>query len=411
MTQLSTYRVPLVFLAGIAAGVGAAWSLRPATAADSAAAAENAQRHSPRRELESSGPEPKNQRLSAISGTVMSNDILAAAKPGKVNGKLINALEKVLRDPSEARRARKFGELLESMRPEDAQAVLDLLTQMDAQGIHLPDEMRAFWPRWGEIDGKSAMAYQDGDLKQGKATRGTVEAMMMTMGSWALEDPEAARAYAESIGEPGKSYFAIQIAKGMAEKDIATATAFALNSDKDRPGLANAAMEEISRTALKTKGLSGLLDWFSTLPDEKAKGAAFEHVLWRQFEADPLAAKKLIAANPNLSWNKPKIMDEIVVGLVKINPVEAITWAGEQTDAASDKAFGNVQLGMREWFDQEKGPTPGDLAKYRNQPWYNNAAFAAVRHLQNHKLPGAEAWVATMSGDMAQAARDYQPRE
>jgi hypothetical protein len=411
MTRFSAYRVPLVFLAGIAAGVGVAWSLRPATAADSAAAAENAQRHSPRRELESSGEAPKNQRLSAIGGTVSGNDLLAGAKPGKVNGKLINALEKALHDPSEARRARKFSELLESMRPEDALAVLDLLTRMEVEGVHVPAELKAFWPRWGEIDGKSAMVYQDDQIKQGKANRWTGEAMLASIGSWALEDPEAARAYAESIGEPRKSFFAISIAKGMAAKDIDTATAFALASDKDRPGLANAAMEEISRTALNTKGLPGLLDWFHTLPDEKAKTAAFEHVLWRQFEADPIAAKKLIAANPNLSWNKPKIMDEIVVGLVKINPVEAITWAGDQTDVAADKDYGNVQLGMSEWFDQGKGPTPADLARYQNQPWYNNAAFAAVRHLQDHKLPGAEAWLATMSGELGQAARAYRPRE
>ncbi|HEX2746402.1 MAG TPA: hypothetical protein VHM91_00275, partial [Verrucomicrobiales bacterium] len=85
-------------------------------------------------------------------------DLLLEAPPGQPNTRLLSALRVSLEDNSEFRRKARWGYFLDAMRPEDAPAVRGILREMERQGRTFVDERDAFWARWGELDGKAAIA-------------------------------------------------------------------------------------------------------------------------------------------------------------------------------------------------------------------------------------------------------------
>lgn len=84
--------------------------------------------------------------------------IHAAAEPGKVNKKLVQACHAVLLDGNVVRRERNFSLLLQLMRPEDGPALHEQFLELHREGKTY-DEYNTMATRWGEVDAPGAIKY------------------------------------------------------------------------------------------------------------------------------------------------------------------------------------------------------------------------------------------------------------
>lgn len=150
--------------------------------------------------------------------------VLAAAAPGQPNAALVTALVDILGDSFGSRRMRRFTEMLEAMRPEDAEAVREIFRQQDTLGRYHEQEFVAFWDRWGQIDGAGALAYiQEKDARQGASKAVDV------FKAWSARDPHTAAQTALSLEKGELRDRALKgVAHGWTETDLAAATKFIL---------------------------------------------------------------------------------------------------------------------------------------------------------------------------------------
>jgi hypothetical protein len=69
--------------------------------------------------------------------------------------------------------------------------VRELFRQLKAQGRRFDFEWSTFWPRWGELDGRAAMA----QVSANEAADVQTAAAEMVLRGWTKMDSEAARAW------------------------------------------------------------------------------------------------------------------------------------------------------------------------------------------------------------------------
>jgi hypothetical protein len=357
-----------------------------------------------------SAAEPKTLRPTTTDGPLASRraaqqkpsassleEILAAARPGEVNSALIRQFQEALADPSSARRSRRWNHLLEAMRPEDALAVRQLFLDADAQGRMLNNEWQAFWPRWGEIDAKAALKYLT-DLSAIDSTISWLaDSSERVMESWGSIDPAAAKAWLATKSPDEQLQWGLAgLVRGLAAQDLTAATQLA-SQYRDAPHLQSMMMESLANQAVQSRGTAGMVQWLADLPDDTARVAAFDHVVWRQFKSDPAAARDLIDRYPQLPWqNKRKVLPNLVEALAQTDPAAATKWATTQvpdTIGRSDFHSYGILQGMRRWVDTDATAAASWLAPQQGQPWYDVAASSMAIKLMDQGHPDATAWV------------------
>lgn len=128
-----------------------------------------------------------------------SNDLAAAAQalphvavdlvPPRSDDEFINTLRAAFGDANAHRSQKAVLDLLEYMTPQNARRVRDIFVEFDKRGIGLEFAWRAFWTRWGEIDGPGAIDFA---VSQPDLVRGGHWHYESLMSGWAAVDPAAA---------------------------------------------------------------------------------------------------------------------------------------------------------------------------------------------------------------------------
>ncbi len=190
--------------------------------------------------------------------------VRAVAVPGRLNDVLIAALHDILGDSFGSRRARRFAEMLEAMRPEDAAAVRNVFREQDKLGRHFPTEFVAFWDRWGEVDGAGALAYiQTEDQWNGRNHAVDV------FKSWTARDPRQAAEVALAL-DPGplRDNALKGVVHGWTETDLLAATEFVLRHMpvEERPQLGGDMVWSIAYSA----SAAHAREWFAELENVPA---------------------------------------------------------------------------------------------------------------------------------------------
>ena len=88
-----------------------------------------------------------------------------------------------------------FVRALETLRPEDADGLIQLFDRLDRQGMHFPNEWQAFYQRWGAVDPERALAH----ALAAPESKWAPGAMKDALRGWAARDPAAALGWMEKL--------------------------------------------------------------------------------------------------------------------------------------------------------------------------------------------------------------------
>jgi hypothetical protein len=260
---------------------------------------------------------------------------------------LLSRISTVLANADESARHREWLNLLPLLTSADAEHVRELFRKMKAQGRRFEFEWNTFWPRWGELNGVTAIA-EVSDKEAGDMQQATAE---MVLRGWATADAVAARAWlaanpsAPVYGSALRGYLA-----GLAHNDLARATADALALARGRD--MGQFVEVLVDEALQQRQLDGMVDWWRTLPDDpnevSARLAAVAPILSRLAEANPTQAQTWLTELAATPYRTEESIGSFAEKLAEKDPAAAAAWVTSLPPSA-DGHYTGIGRTVRAW--------------------------------------------------------------
>lgn len=245
-----------------------------------------------------------------------------------------------LKDPNPLNRRLAFARLLESLTPENAEAVRTQLVSLGAEG----DQWRDFCYAWGALSGKAAI-----DLAKNSPERDLAD----TMTGWAAANPTEAMALLQNLPEEMKDQrdeLTASVIAGIAHKDRSMATDMIAKLAAEGNGRANQLMDIVARQALRTDGPEAAAMWADSLPNGTLKGAAMDRIAEAYSRKDPVAAANWAqsqAAEPYAS----RTIEQIGRRWAEQDPVSAVGWL-ENLPAGNGQISG-LRSAFGDWEDSD----------------------------------------------------------
>lgn len=237
--------------------------------------------------------------------------------------------------------------LLPSLTSADAAQVRELFRKMKAQGRRFDFEWETFWPRWGELDPLAALEHVRAN--ETAETQGPVTEMVLR--GWAKADSASARAWlsanpsASTFGPALRGYL-----DGLARIDLARAThdAQALGQGRDIGEFVDVLAEQ----ALQQRQLTGMLEWWRTLPDDPNQGsvrmAAVAPVFSRLADADLAQAQGWLTELAGSPYREEGSIGNFAQRLAATDPAAAVGWMAS-LPPTSDGHYTAIGRTVRAW--------------------------------------------------------------
>lgn len=298
--------------------------------------------------------------------------------------------EQAFRDPNPITRRLAFSRLLESLTPENAEALRSRMVELGADR----DQWRDFHYSWGAIAGKAAidhaMASDEPDLAA-------------TMSGWAAANPTEALAMLGNLPETlqgQKDELTASVVAGLAHKDGAMATDLVLKLGAEGNPRAGNLMEMVASETLRAKGPEQAAQWAESLPAGSLKSTAMGRVADSYADRDPEGAARWVQRFASEDF-ATRAIERVGSEWAENDPVAAVGWlqslpAGPGQTAGLRNAFGD-------WEDRDPAAAGQYLLSMPLSPQRDSAisGFATGYAWQNPQL--AIAW--------AQDIRDPELRQ
>lgn len=287
--------------------------------------------------------------------------------------------EQAFRDPNPITRRLAFSRLLESLTPENAEALRSRMVELGADR----DQWRDFHYSWGAIAGKTAFDH---------ASTSEEPDLAATMSGWAAANPTEALAMLNSLPETlqgQRDELTASVVSGLAHKDAAMATDLVLKLGGEGNPRAGNLMEIVASETLRSKGPEQASLWAESLPEGSLKGTAMSRVAESYVRKDPEGAARWVQQFATEDYASRAI--ERIGGDWAVNdPVAAVGWleglpAGPGQTAGLRNAFGD-------WEDRDPAAAGHYLLSMPLSPQRDSAisGFATGYAWQNPQL--AIAW-------------------
>ncbi len=211
-------------------------------------------------------------------------------------------------------------------------------------GVRRDEIFGALLRRWGELDGRSALAYA---LEQAN-TSNRNEGIAGVLAGWATYDPQTS--YQWALANPGENPFQSERLNAVIGQ-IATgdpATAFAYASELPVDSFRTGALRTIA-DQLHSEGKLGMaLPWFVNLAEGPVKEVAFEHVarIWSSYE--PVFAAEWVEQNSRQVVHA-QAMSAVAATWGRTDPQRAADWASELPTGRARSAGVSAAVGT--WLD------------------------------------------------------------
>lgn len=303
---------------------------------------------------------------------------------GATDGDLDSLIIQALRDPNRITRRLAFSKLLESMTPENAEA---LRAQMVGLGAD-PDQWRDFHYAWGAIDGQAAMAHAEASPEQDLAA---------TMTGWAAANPNEAMAMLDNLPESLKNQrdeLTASVVAGLADSNRSMATDLVLRLAQEGNSRANNLMEIVASQMLRADGPEGASRWSGSLPDGPLKASAMNKVADAYARLDPAAAASWVNNMAGESY-AAKAVEQIGGRWAQSDPVAAVSWL-ESLPAGSGQTAG-LNNSFNSWEDSNPAAAQEYLQSMQQSPQRDSAisGFATGYAWQNPQV--AVTWAQNIS--------------
>ncbi|MDQ3622766.1 MAG: hypothetical protein M3463_09785 [Verrucomicrobiota bacterium] len=323
---------------------------------DSQAAGQTSERLNP------SGPTAEAPAADAAKSQGSTGDLRAGDLP---EGRLIAEFQACLQDVSEDGRRRRFLDLLQQMRPEDALGVRNLLYKHWKLGVPKELEADAFYRRWGEIDSAGALAL----LKTHEDRSGTRTKYEHTFHGWATKDPNAAQQWlAANSQHPQFPSAFIGFLDGYARVDSQAATRVALASLAPDDPLLPRALDRLSEQIFQQSFAAGLKNWFELLPEQGANGgarkAAADAVYKRLARQDVAVAAEWVQQQAAKPWRSNEAIRNLASRYAEADPAAAMSWV--QTLPSNPTSKIGTLIGVSDIVNQWSRKDPAGLENWLN---------------------------------------------
>ncbi len=309
--------------------------------------------------------------------------------PLPLNASQREALAKLaLTDPNPLRRHQAFAQLLDSLTPENAPALLESLQANRAS----PDQWRLFLYAWGSKDGPAAIAHAN-TLPDGRKDRFLDAALP----GWAGQNPTAATAWLESLEEgDSKNRQRANLVAGLADHDIALATSYALNRATLGDKQAETYLRTIAEEELRKNGPAAATAWGEALPDGPLKGSTLDRLAGAYAAENPAAAAAWAAQFANASYG-PRVIEQIGSQWAQRDPQAAVAWLGtlDEGSARSDGTFS----ALRGWTRRDALGASQYLAALPPSPSKDSAVSGFARSLAREDPESAMIWAKTIGDE------------
>lgn len=259
-----------------------------------------------------------------------------------------------------------FGRFLESMTPENAEAMRMQMVKLGAD----QDQWKDFHFSWGALAGEQAFVFaassEDRDLAP-------------VLSGWAAANPAAALAMLENlpaVHEGQRAELEESVVAGLAATNSNLAADFVMRLASQGRGDVGKLMETVAKEVLRAGGAAEASRWAEGLLDGNMKGVAMAQIAGKFFELDPLAASKWAARFADKTY-ATQMIEQGVGPWVQRDPVTAVSWleslpAGNGKNAGLSAAFGD-------WEDSNPGSASEHLLSMPDSP----ARDAAISGFSN----------------------------
>ena len=283
--------------------------------------------------------------------------------------------------------------MLSNLTAENAMDVRELFRKMDAQGRWFVPEWNAFWARWGEVDGPAALAQVNalGSMREYQP----MLAERIVKG-WATKDPAGARAWL--LANTSSSWYEGALrgfldGQARTNLDAATQDAIVLGKGRDMGRLTQVLTEQ----ALQQRQLSGMLEWWQTLPDDPADGSArreaVAHVFQRLMVASDGRANAWLAELAGTPYRADEQIGSLAETIAEKSPAGALTWVTSLPPSPSDGHYTGIGRTVRTLAQQNPATVEEWLNKLPPSPLRDQGLVAYARHLDDAaQADAAQRW-------------------
>ena len=298
----------------------------------------------------------------------------------------VAAMRTAMAESNEHRKHKALLDLMEYLTPQNAKAVRGIFREFDKIGVLQIFAWRAFWLRWGEIDGAGAMRYYADHPDDG----GQQSSFNSILTGWTATDPAAAREWlfanreSPTFGEALSGY-----ATEAARADLTKATRDVFASSQDG-GVVFGAVSALADAA-KRSGVGGVRNWFDTLsPQEKA--IAFEHALWRINDAPVEEAAEWFRQQAGAPWRNDKHLSLLAQKYVEKDPAEALAWLTALPPSQTGERAGFLPA-LEAWTRLDGAAAGKWLDGRESEPWFPAAAAGHFVGLSRQNNQTAQAFL------------------
>jgi hypothetical protein len=287
--------------------------------------------------------------------------------------------EQAFRDPNPITRRLAFSRLLESLTPENAQALRSRMVELGADR----EQWRDFHYSWGAIAGKAAFDH---------AVSTDEPDLAATMSGWAAANPAEALAMLNNLPatlQGQRDELTQSVVSGLAHKDPAMATDLVLKLGGEGNPRAGNLMELVASETLRSKGAGQAALWAESLPEGALKGTAMARVAESYARTDPQAAARWVQRFATEDY-AARAIGRIGANWAENDPVAAVGWL-ESLPAGAGQAAG-LSNAFGDWEDRDPSAAAKYLLAMQPSPQRDSAisGFATGYAWQNPQL--AIAW-------------------
>lgn len=312
-----------------------------------------------------SGGDSEGKRVAVIPGgsgnatgrkpeTAPASSQTVAAKDGAVSSSLdkdfdfpaewdaCECVREALGELNEFRRMQKFQRAMQRLTPETAARMQSVFSENDLKGRWYIGEYAFFLRRWGEIDGRAAMAFSVN--RGGGDPNGWYNLMRQTLTGWAVNDPDGAVKWMnDSTDIPDWIQRASMqgVVDALTEKSPDQAISFALSQAEDPAR--DSLWSTLTEGLIYGPGLAKAEAWLAQIPNapalENARQRVFSQIVDRHLRGGADGAAALIAKHAAEPWVDTNSVGRVARSM-QSDPQKLSAWIatlpeGRVRDAAS----------------------------------------------------------------------------
>lgn len=202
--------------------------------------------------------------------------------------------------------------------------VLEVMNEMFKSGRRFDAEWDTFWHVIAHRDPKATVALIE---SYGSKERWYIGAVSRTLQEWASTDPQAAMQWLEgnqAITGEDMDTALVDLIKGYAAKDLTLATAYGFSIFDSGESMHSVIGFALVKQAIQQGGVTGLKDWFNSLPSDVDRHAVFDFVCSNFGEVDIQLKRSWLEAEAGKPYRNEHVYFQFISDLAKEDPKSAL---------------------------------------------------------------------------------------